>query len=166
MSEAFGCKNVLIFWLKVSWYYFDMFRVGSKKRKIDGEDQTSLAECLLTSGVSDQKTTIIWNKARKALGAEEVTPAGLKRIQRERLAPAEACYVPRTVLAKPEKWSHLLAPDLPAVLRFMAQESPAWRRCLQEVVQRHCRQRASSCEGEESHSRLSFVSRILAVLPQ
>jgi len=59
-----------------------MFRVGSKKRKIDGEDQTSLAECLLTSGVSDQKTTIIWNKARKALGAEEVTPAGLKRIQR------------------------------------------------------------------------------------
>lgn len=125
------------FWLKVSWYYFNMFRVGSKKRKIDGEDQTSLAECLLTSGVSDQKTTIIWNKARKALGAEEVTPAGLKRIQRERLAPAEACYVPRTVLAKPEKWSHLLAPDLPAVLRFMAQESPAWRRCLQEVVQRH-----------------------------
>ena len=114
-----------------------MYRVGAKKRLMDGEDQASLADCLLTSGVSDQKTTNIWNKARKALGAPPVTPAGLQRIQRERLEPAQACYVPEKVLANPEQWSHLLVPDLRALLRFVADSSPAWRRCLQEVVKMH-----------------------------
>ena len=114
-----------------------MFRVGARKRKIDGKEQASLSECLLTSGVSDQKATEIWNKARKALGAAPVTKAGLQRVQRERSEPAAACYVPKTVLANPEQWSHLLVPDIRALLVFVAQASGAWRRCFHEVVEKY-----------------------------
>ena len=111
-----------------------MIRIGGRKRQIDSESQSNLEECLLESGVTDAKAVKIWNKARKGLGKEEVSKEAVKRIQKERLQPAESCFVIHKMETDTKEWSSILLPRIHMLLQLMVDTCPAWAQALCQVA--------------------------------
>ena len=112
----------------------NMIRIGGRKRQIDSESQSNLEECLLESGVTDAKAVKIWNKARKGLGKEEVSKEAVKRIQKERLQPAESCFVIHKMETDTKEWSSILLPRIHMLLQLMVDTCPAWAQALCQVA--------------------------------
>lgn len=125
------CCFLVAVWFK---WVRNMIRIGGRKRQIDNESQSNLEECLLESGVTDAKAVKIWNKARKGLGKEEVSKEAVKRVQKERLQPAESCFVIHKMETDTKEWSSILLPRIHMLLQLMVDTCPAWAQALCQVA--------------------------------
>ena len=84
--------------------------------------------------MSDAKAVKIWNKARKGLGKGEVSKKAVDRIQKERLQPAESCFVIHEMETDTKEWSAILLPRIHMLLQLMVDTCPAWAQALCQVA--------------------------------